>query len=102
MDKRVVPPLRAPRSRGARAWDPPHRRWLAAAASVLLGTAVAVSLWVAAPGRRLAADVVKHMAGEPNAWARTEVPVPEPDLAKVLADSHVRLKATAGLVSYAS
>jgi Protein of unknown function (DUF3379) len=102
MEQRVVTPLRAARPRGARAWDPPHRRWLAAAASVLLGTAVAVSLWVAAPGRSLAADVVKHMAGEPNAWARTEVPVPEPDLVKVLTDSHVRLKATAGLVSYAS
>jgi hypothetical protein len=102
MEQLVVTPLRATARRGARPWDPPHRRWLAAAASVLLGTAVAVSLWVAAPGRSLAADVVKHMAGEPNAWARTEVPVPEPDLVKVLTDSHVRLKASAGLVSYAS
>jgi hypothetical protein len=102
MEQRVVTSLWEARPRGARAWDPPHRRWLAAAASVLLGTAVAVSLWVAAPGRSLAADVVKHMAGEPSAWARTQVPVPEPDLVKVLTDSHVRLKATAGLVSYAS
>jgi hypothetical protein len=102
MEQRVVTPLRAARPRGARAWDPPHRRWLAAAASVLLGTAVAVSLWVAAPGRSLAADVVKHMAEEPNAWARTEVPVPEPDLVKVLTDSHVRFRLSAGLVSYAS
>jgi hypothetical protein len=102
MEQRVVTPLRAPRSRGARAWDPPHRRWLAAAASVLLGTAVAVSLWLAAPGRSLAADVVKHMAEEPYAWARTDAPVPQPRLDKVLTDSHVRLKASAGLVSYAS
>jgi hypothetical protein len=102
MEQRVVTPLRAARSRGARPWDPPHRRWLAAAASVLLGTAIAVSLWLAAPGRSLAADVVQHMAGEPNAWARTEIPVPEARLDKVLIDSHVRLKAKAGLVSYAN
>jgi hypothetical protein len=101
MEQRVVTPLRAAR-RGARPWDPPHRRWLAAAASVLLGTAVAVSLWLAAPGRSLAADVVKHMAGEPNAWARTDIPVPEPRLNKVLIESHVRFRLSAGLVSYAS
>src|SRR6267154_3773045 len=102
MEHRVVTPLRAPRPRGARPWDPPHRRWLAAAASVLLGTAVAVSLWLAAPGRSLAADVVKHMAEEPNAWARTDIPVPEPRLDKVLIDSHVRFRLSAGVVSYAS
>jgi Protein of unknown function (DUF3379) len=102
MEQRVVTPLRAARPRGARPWEPPHRRWLAAAASVLLGTAVAVSLWLAAPGRSLAADVVKHMAEEPNAWARTDIPVPEPRLDKVLRDSHVRLRPSAGLVSYAS
>jgi uncharacterized protein DUF3379 len=101
-EQRVVTPLRAARPRGARPWDPPHRRWVAAAASVLLGTAVAVSLWLAAPGRSLAADVVRHMAGEPNAWARTEVPVPEPRLDKVLTDAHVRFRLSAGPVSYAS
>jgi hypothetical protein len=102
MEHRVVTPLRPAAARGARAWDPPHRRWLAAAASVLLGTAVAVSLWLAAPGRSLAADVVKHMAGEPDAWARTAIAVPEPRLDKVLLDSHVRLRPGAGLVSYAN
>jgi len=102
MEQRVVTPLRARGPRGARPWDPPHRRWFAAAASVLLGTAVAVSLWLAAPGRSLAADVVRHMAEEPNAWARTDIPVPEPRLDKVLMDSHVRLRPSAGLVSYAN
>src|SRR5260370_20303214 len=63
MEQRVVTPLRAARSRGARPWDPPHRRWLAAAASVLLGTPVAVSLLLAAAGRRLAAGAGKPMAG---------------------------------------
>ena len=102
MEQRVVTPLRAARPRGTRPWDPPHRRWLAAAASVLLGTAIAVSLWLAAPGRSLAADVVQHMAEEPNAWARTEIPVPEPRLDKVLIDSHVRFRLSAGVVSYAN
>jgi len=102
MEQRVVTPLRAARPRAARPWDPQHRRWLAAAASLLLGTAVAVSLWLAAPGRSLAADVVKHMAEEPYAWARTDIPVPEPRLDKVLIDSHVRFRPSAGLVSYAN
>src|ERR1700692_2484753 len=108
--RRAAPPLRRPtRSRparrdesavdgatgrnaaaggtGTRPWDPPPRRWLAAVASVLLGTAIAVSLWLAAPGRSLAADVVQHMAEEPDAWARTDIPVPESRLDKVLIDS---------------
>src|ERR1019366_3207279 len=79
-----------------------RRGWLAAAASLLLAVVVAGSLWLAAPGPSLAADVVTHMAEEPGAWARTDVPVPEPMLNKVLAESHVRLKGNAGLVSYAN
>ncbi len=101
-ERRVVVPMRDARPRGARPWDPPHRRWIAAAASLLLGTVVAVSLWLAAPGRSLAADVVGHMAGEPDAWARTGVRVPEPQLDRVLTGAHLRLKAGAGLVSYAN
>jgi hypothetical protein len=42
------------------------------------------------------------MAEEPNAWARTDIPVPEPRLNQVLIDSHVRFRLSAGLVSYAS
>ncbi len=100
-DKPGVVPFRArdsqtPRPRRLR------RGWLAAAASLLLAVVVAGSLWLAAPGPSLAADVVTHMAEEPGAWARTDVPVPEPTLNKVLAESHVRLKGNAGLVSYAN
>jgi ferric-dicitrate binding protein FerR (iron transport regulator) len=79
-----------------------RRRWLAAAASLLLACVVAGSLWLAAPGASLAADVVSHMAGEPEAWTRTDVPVPQPQLEAVLSESHMRLKADAGLVTYAS
>jgi hypothetical protein len=77
-------------------------RRLAIAASILVAAMVAGSLWLAVPGDSLAAAVVSHMAGEPEAWSRTDIPVPEPQLNQVLGESHVRLKSNAGLVSYAS
>lgn len=76
-------------------------RWLAAAASVLLALVVSGALWLAYPGPSLAADVVDHMAGEPDAWAVTQTPVPQIALDEVMQESHVRLKPEAGLVSYA-
>jgi len=78
-----------------------HMRWLAIAASVLIAVVVAGSLWLAVPGPSLAADVVTHMAGEPEAWQTTDVPVPGSDLSAVLNDSHLRLKPDVGVVSYA-
>jgi hypothetical protein len=90
-----VVPLRSPASR---------RRWLAMAASVLMALAVAGGVWLSAPGPSLAADVVSHMREEPQAWRRTDVPVPGPQLEAVLRDSHLRLVTGtgAGMVSYAS
>jgi hypothetical protein len=81
---------------------PGARRWLAMAASLLLAVAVAAGVWLTLPQRSLAAAVVAHMAGEPDAWQRTEVPVPDAELSAVLKDSKLRLKPGAGLVSYAS
>jgi Protein of unknown function (DUF3379) len=78
-----------------------HVRWLAIAASVLVAVVVAGSLWIAVPGRTLAADVVTHMAGEPEAWQQTDVPVPGSDLGAVLSNSQLRLKPDVGVVSYA-
>ncbi|HTV98535.1 MAG TPA: DUF3379 family protein [Steroidobacteraceae bacterium] len=75
--------------------------WLAMAASVLLALTVAGGLWLGAPHATLAADVVAHMAGEPQAWARTDVPVPSPQLSPVLEQAHMRLRPEAGMVSYA-
>jgi hypothetical protein len=89
----VVVPLRPRR--------PVVRKWLALAASVLLGLCVAGGLWLAAPHASLAADVVAHMAGEPQAWTRTLVPVPPAELEAVLQNTHMRLGADAGMVSYA-
>lgn len=75
--------------------------WLAMAASVLVGLVLAGGLWLAAPHASLAADVVGHMAEEPGAWTRTDVPVPAPELNAVLRHAHVRLRPEAGMVSYA-
>ncbi len=92
---RVVP-LRSPRAATYR------RGWLAMAASVLMAALVAGVLWVAAPGTSIAADVVAHMAHEPDAWRRTDVPVPDPELQEVLRNTHLRLAAGSAMVSYAS
>jgi hypothetical protein len=78
------------------------RRWMAMAASLLLALVVAAGVWLTLPQRSLAAAVVAHMAGEPDAWQLTDVPVPDADLNEVLKDSRLRLKPAAGVVSYAS
>jgi hypothetical protein len=79
-----------------------RRGWLAMAASVAAAAVVVGGLWLSAAGPSLAADVVTHMAGEPAAWRRTDVPVPSAELQEVLHDSHLKLGAGAGMVSYAS
>ena len=98
---RVVP-LRRKSSRAASGSVPYRRGWLAMAASVLLATVVAGGLWLSAPDPSLAADVVTHMAGEPQAWQRTDVPVPAPALLGVLRNAKLRLGPDAGVVSYAA
>jgi hypothetical protein len=96
-----VVPLRARSSRTG-LHSPAYRKGLAMAASVLLALVVAGGLWLSAPGRSLAADVVAHMGEEPQAWRRTDVPVQSTKLDDVLRDSHLRLAAGAGMVSYAN
>ncbi len=96
---RVVPPRV---SAAHRAPSPLVRRgWLAMAASVLIALVVGGALWLASPHQSLAADVVAHMAGEPQAWQRTGVPVPPSELALVLRDAKMRLIPDAPMVSYA-
>jgi hypothetical protein len=80
---------------------PTPRGWLAIAASVLLGAAIVGAVWLTLPQSSLAAAVVAHMAGEPEAWQRTAA-VPTPELEQVLNDSKLRLKPDAGTVSYAT
>jgi len=93
----VVPFTRKTAARPARSW-----RWMAIAASVLLCVLVAAGIWIALPGASLAAAVVAHMAGEPEAWRRTDVAVPEAALNDVLRDSKLRIRREAGIVSYAA
>jgi hypothetical protein len=87
-----------------RGWRAVPRRWtrMALAASVLLCVALAGAVWLALPGTSLAAAVVAHMAGEPQAWQRTDVAVPDPRLNAVLRDSKLQLAPSAGTVTYAS
>ena len=94
-----VLPLRAKATPALRL--PNRRGWLAMAASVLMAVVIAGVLWVAGPGSSLAADVVTHMGGEPDAWG-TRTPVLDSELEAVLRDSHLRLSEGAGPVSYAA
>lgn len=89
---RVVPLRRRLRVRGG---------WLAAAASVLIVLAMGAGLWLTVPRASLATDVVAHMAGEPQAWTRTDRPVSEEELAHALRTAHVHLAPGAPMVSYA-
>ena len=93
----VLPFARKPAAAGSAT-----RRVLAIAASVLLGAALVGGIWLSLPQRSLAAAVVAHMAGEPDAWKRTDIPVDAPALQDVLKDSRLELKPDAGIVSYAS
>jgi hypothetical protein len=97
---RVVPLRRNSPQRVAGA--PYRKSWLAMAASMLLAVVVAGGLWLSDPDPSLAAAVVTHMAGEPQAWQRTDVPVPTAVLQDVLRNAKLRLGADAGLVSYAA
>jgi hypothetical protein len=94
-----VVPLRAKRSRGPLGF---RAGWPAMAAAVLMAVVVAGGLWLGVPRASLAADVVTHMHEEPQAWRRTDEPVPGTALQSVLRDSHLRLASGAGVVSYAA
>jgi hypothetical protein len=96
-------PFRARRAgSGYRGAGVGRRGWMALAASLTMAIGVAAGLWLAAPRASLAADVVTHMAEEPQAWRSTDVPVSSAALGAVLHDAHMRLTAKAGLVSYAN
>ena len=91
-----VLPFGRPASRPTR-----RPRWLALAASIVVGVLAAGGFWVAAPRSSLAADVVKHMVHEPQAWNPHE-PVPAGVLDSVLKRANMSFDPHAPTVTYAS
>lgn len=77
------------------------RRWIALAASLLISVGVVSGFWLAAPRSTLAAEVVAHMAEEPDAW-NTHVAVPGAQLLAVLRNANMSLDPGAPTVSYAN
>jgi hypothetical protein len=72
----------------------------ALAASLLLALVVGGVFWLAAPRSSLAAAVVTHVLDEPQSWV-SQAPVSDSELAAVLREAHMHLRAGAGAVSYA-
>jgi Protein of unknown function (DUF3379) len=108
-ERRLALALKVPIAAGAdippfaRRGAPPaqNRRWFALAASVLISLGVASGFWLAAPRSTLAAEVVAHMAGEPDAW-NAHAPIPGRQLAAVLANANMSLDPRAPAVTYAN
>ncbi len=82
------------RKRGDAARAP--RRWLALAASVLFGAVIVGGVWLTLPQSSLAAAVVAHMAGEPEAWRRTDVAVPDAGIGRRAEGLEAALEARCG------
>jgi Protein of unknown function (DUF3379) len=77
------------------------QRWLALAASVLLGIGVVTILWLAKPTPTLAAALVEHLSHEPGAWVAPAADVSAETLAEVLKADRLSLRPTGGEVRYA-
>jgi hypothetical protein len=88
-------------ARRAGARRPRMLGWFALAASTLLAAILVVAITTIYPRQALATAVVGHMALEPDAWAVTDVKVPDAALAYVLNRSGVRLEPGVPQISYA-
>lgn len=75
-------------------------RWFALAASIATAFVIAGGIWLGTPRSSLAADVVAHMADEPEAW-NTRAVIPAAELAGVLKRANMTLDAKTA-VSYAN
>ena len=75
-------------------------RWLALAASVAIAFVVGAGIWLT-PDSSLAAEVVAHMAGEPDAW-KSQTALPAGELNPVLKRANISLDPKAPAVSYAN
>ncbi len=76
-------------------------RLMALAASMAAASVAALVLWLSRPPESLAAEIVKHVEGEPNSWSKTE-PVAIDHLKAVLRKSSVRLGPGMESIVYAS
>jgi len=110
LDDRILAALRIPVPEAAVAGGSPgalalasldRRRWMALAASIVGGVLVGSLLWVSAPKASLAGDVVKHLAHEPGVMVASASPADPSTLERVLERGGIRLRAEAGMVSYA-
>jgi hypothetical protein len=99
VDAKVVSIL----SRNAPAPHPAQMRTrgLAIAASLAAGLVMALALWLSRPTESLAAEIVTHVEGEPDSWAR-KAAVPTAELGAVLAKSNVKVGPGMAPVVYAS
>ena len=94
----ATPPRGAAGRAGSSGWL--ERRWYALAASLLLGVAIAATLWVSFPAPSLAAEIIDHVLHEPDAW-NSEQALTAEEVASAFGPNGLRLKAAAGEVTYA-
>jgi hypothetical protein len=77
------------------------RRGLGIGLGLAAGLLLALTLWVSRPQPALAAELVRHVEGEPDSWSRTR-PLDSGEVAAVLRKSGVQLQAMPEPVVYAS
>jgi len=94
------PPESGAKTRPAPRSTVPPRRWLALAASLVIGILVAATLWVSYPAPTLASEVIGHVSHEPGAWNARD-PLGADAIGAVLAPSGIRLRDGAVEVTFA-
>jgi hypothetical protein len=94
----VVLPRPAPR-----APPPKHKRprLFALAASIAAASVIALTVWLSRPPENLAAEIVKHVQGEPDSWYQTQ-PVDNAAIGAVLHKAEVKLGPGMQPIVYAS
>lgn len=80
---------------------PRRPRWLALAASIVIGLSVGLALWISSPRPSLAREVIGHVAHEPAAMTAT-MPIAPATLAEVLDPEGTQLRPGIGDVTYAT